>query len=246
MIRLLVFDIDGVLTDGEAQALDLALMAQLAAMNRAARANPDLPAVTLCTGRPAPYVEVMLQAIDGHLPGVFENGAGLYFPDGYRFVPNPALNGRLDMRTVRQRLEEALVPTGRAFFQPGKEYTLTLFAEKPAETPQLAGWATAALGNLSNAVSLVYSTSCLNVLPAGIHKGSGIAFLGESVGISPAEMLGVGDSDVDLPFLALVGHPAAPANAVPAVKALAEYVAAAPTSQGVREILAHYGLSDPL
>ena len=242
-IRLLVFDIDGVLTEGEAQALDLALLAQLAQMNRAARKNPALPAVTLCTGRPAPYVEVMLQAIDGHLPGVFENGAGLYFPDGYRFVANPALDGGVDMRAVRACLEEMLVRPGRAFFQPGKEYTLTLFAENPNKTGRLHEWATEALGPLGDAVSLVYSTSCLNVLPAAVDKAKGIAFLGESVGVAPEAMLGVGDSDVDLPFLALVGHAAAPSNAVPAIKALAEYVASERTAAGVREILVHYELA---
>ncbi|MCI0395616.1 MAG: Cof-type HAD-IIB family hydrolase [Chloroflexi bacterium] len=241
-IRLLVFDIDGVLTGGEAQALDLELLGRLAAMNRAARQNPALPAVTLCTGRPAPYLEVMLQAIDGHLPGVFENGAGLYFPDGYRFVRNPALDGRTDMRAVRQRLEERLVRTGLAFFQPGKEYTLTLFAEEPAETHRLDSWATEALGPLSQTVKLVYSTSCLNVLPAGVDKGQGIAYLSQSLGIPPEAMLGVGDSDVDLPFLALVGHRAAPANAAPAVKQLADYVASRPASAGVREILDHWRL----
>ena len=243
MIRLLVFDIDGVLTDGEAQALDLPLLAQLADMNRAARAGAQLPPVTLCTGRPAPYVEVMLQAIDGHLPGVFENGAGLYFPRGYRFVRNPAVDGQTDMHTVRQQLQEGLVNSGFAFFQPGKEYTLTLFAEDPADTPLLESRATEALGPLSEAVSLVYSTSCLNVLPAGIDKAQGIVFLGEETGVSPQQMLGVGDSDVDIPFLTLVGHAAAPANAVPAVKALAQFVAGKATSAGVREILEHYDLN---
>ena len=72
-IRLLVFDIDGVLTDGEAQPLDLRLMEQLTQMNRAARQDSARPAVTLCTGRPGPYVEIMLQAIDGHVPGLLED-----------------------------------------------------------------------------------------------------------------------------------------------------------------------------
>jgi HAD superfamily hydrolase (TIGR01484 family) len=241
-IQLLVFDIDGVLTDGEAKPLDLPLLAQLANMNQAARRRSHLPSVTLCTGRPAPYVEMMLQAIDGHLPAIFENGAGLYIPDGYRFLPHPELLGAESrMQTVRARLESNLVQTGAAYFQPGKEYSLTLFADNPGDTDKLFEQAALALGSLRPAVDLVYSSSCLNVLPHGIHKGKGVQFLAAQLGIHPADMLGVGDSDVDTQFLALVGHSAAPANANPQVKEIVQYVAPRATSDGVRDILAHFG-----
>jgi hydroxymethylpyrimidine pyrophosphatase-like HAD family hydrolase len=56
-------------------------------------------------------------------------------------------------------------------------------------------------------------------------------------------MLGVGDSDVDLPFLQTVGYAAAPSNANTAVKQLAHYISPYPTSAGVRDILRHFGLS---
>lgn len=240
-IRLVLLDIDGVVTEGEARPLDLGLLRDLAALNRAAREDPGRPAVTLCTGRPAPYLEVMLQAIDGHLPGIFENGAGLYLPQGYRFVPHPDLPPD-GIAEVRRRLEAGPVRAGRAYFQPGKEYTLTLFATDPADTPRLGEWARQALGDLAERVDLVFSTSCLNILPRGVDKGRGVEFLAQTVGCPPAAMLGVGDSDVDLPFLERVGHPAAPANANPEVKARAEYVSPYPTSQGVRDILRHYGV----
>ncbi len=239
-IRLLVFDVDGVLSEGEAQAIDLDLMAELAAQNRAARRNPALPAITLCTGRPAPYVEVLLQAIDGHLPGIFENGAGLYMPQGYQFLAHPAVADGTDIRAIRERLDATLVQSGKAYFQPGKEYSLTLFATDPSDTAQLAGWTTTALGHLNDGVDLVYSTSCLNILSREIDKGKGIQFLASQTGVQPAEMLGVGDSDVDLPFLKVVGASAAPDNANPAVKAIVHYISPYRTVQGVRDILKHF------
>lgn len=241
-IRLILFDIDGVLTFGEAKPLDLELLGRLAHMNHLARADPTRPAVTLCTGRPAPYVEVMLQAIDGHVPGIYENGAGLYIPADYQFVPHPLVEGASNLRMVRQRLEEGLVRSGRAFFQPGKEHSLTLFAHNPAETNRLETWAATALGSLRESVELVYSTSCLNVLPRGVNKGKGVELLAERTGYAPEEMLGVGDSDVDLQFLALVDHSAAPANAIPEIKRLVQYVAPRQASDGVRDILDHFGL----
>jgi hydroxymethylpyrimidine pyrophosphatase-like HAD family hydrolase len=191
-IRLLVFDIDGVLTDGEARALDLGLLQELAALNRRARADASQPAVTVCTGRPAPYVEVLLQAIDGHLPGVYENGAGLYVPETYRFLPHPALDGRQPMGEVRRRLTETLVHSGFAYFQPGKEHTLTLFASNPAETPLLRDEATAALGELAQELDFLYSPSCLNILPRGMQKWRGIEFLASYSGYDPAGDAGRG------------------------------------------------------
>jgi HAD superfamily hydrolase (TIGR01484 family) len=240
-IDLIVFDIDGVLTEGEAQALDLPLLDTLAAMNRRARQQPGHTAVTLCTGRPAPYVELMLQAIDGHLPAIFENGAGLYVPHGYRFLSHPDV-GLHGMEAVRQRLGETLIASGFAYIQPGKEFTLTIFATDPADTPKLDAAATQALGDLCQSVDLVYSSSCLNILPRGIHKGRGIEFLAAETGISPSHMLGVGDSDVDLPFLAAVGLSAAPNNANDAAKACVQYISPYRRADGVRDILRHFGI----
>lgn len=214
-------------------------------MNLTARAEPGRPAVTLCTGRPAAYLEVFLQAIDGHLPGIYENGAGMYLPGNYRFVPHPELQAHLgSFERIKPRLRETLVATGFAYFQPGKEYSLTLFANDPANTRLLEPRAREALGDLADRVDLVYSSSCLNVLPRGVDKGKGLALLADTVEIDPGRMLGVGDSDVDLPFLARVGTSAAPSNANAEVKQLVGYVASLPTADGVREILTHFGLQE--
>jgi hydroxymethylpyrimidine pyrophosphatase-like HAD family hydrolase len=242
-IRLLLFDVDGVLTEGEARPLDLALLADLSAINQAARLDPSRPAVTLCTGRPAPYVEVMLQAIDGHLPAVFENGCGLYLPSGYRFLAHPLLaGGGQAFAVARERLRTALVDTGQVFFQPGKDYSLSLFPLNGLAADEIRPLAEAALGPAGETVSLVFSFSCLNVVPRGVDKGQGLRFLCDQAGYRLDEVLGVGDSDVDLPFLALAGYSAAPANANPAVKDIVDYVSPYPTAAGVRDILRHFGL----
>ena len=241
-LRLIVFDIDGVLTDGEAEPWDLGLMAELAALNRAARLDGRTPAVTLCSGRPEPYVDAMLQAIDGHLPAIFESGAGLYDPAGYRFLPNPSLGSGSRMRQARQRLTRALVRPGHASIQPGKEYSLSLFPTELTPLEALKPLATEALGPLVERLDLVYSASCLNVMPAGIDKAGGLYFLAQVTGIPLAAMLAVGDSAVDVPMLTIAGYSAAPANAAPAIQRLVQYVAPSPAAQGVREILAHFGI----
>ena len=246
-IRLLVFDVDGVLTEGEARSLDLALFRQLAEINRRARQDPASPAATVCTGRPAPYAEVILQAIDGHVPAVYENGAGLYVPQEYRFLTHPSLDGvgalGGHVAEVRTRLANTLVRRGFAYFQPGKEYSLSLFAVDPQQTSLLQDEAVAALGDLCDGVDFMYSPSCLNIVPRGMHKWKGIEFLGSYSGYSPQEMLGVGDSDGDLPFLSNVGYSAAPANANEAVKEIVDYVSPQRASDGVRDILRHFAIA---
>ena len=77
---------------------------------------------------------------------------------------------------------------------------------------------------------------------SGVDKGKGIEFLAHQVEIPLANMLGVGDSDVDLPFLQLVGHSASPSNGNSNVKDMVEYVSEEATSEGVREILTHFKL----
>lgn len=241
-IRLVVLDIDGVLTDGESQPLDLAMLQLLAEMNVAAQRDVNRPAVTLCSGRPAAYVEALLQAIAAHLPGIYENGAGLFVPHPYGFHPHPQLADDDAFHEVRDRLESELVKNGMAFVQPGKVHSLTLFAEDPSKTSLLRKQAEDALGTLVEKVELTYSTSCLNVLPRGMDKGKGLEFLAETLDIGLEDMLGVGDSDVDLPFLAIIGHRAAPENANADVKQLVDYVSPEATSQGLHDILQHYGL----
>ena len=241
-IRLIVLDIDGVMTGGETHALDLSLLQSLAELNRIARTNNNQPAVTICSGRPAPYVEALLQGMDGHVPAVFENGAGLYVPNGYQFLPHPDILENSHILAVRQRLGETVVREGLAYFQPGKDYSLSLFAYQPADTPQLKGWVEAALGSLTLTVDLVYSVSCLNILLKGSNKAKGVEFLAASTGIQLDEMLGVGDSEVDLEFLTGVGYSAAPENAVKSVKDVVDYVSPFQTSAGVRDILTHFGI----
>ena len=138
--------------------------------------------------------------------------------------------------------ELCIVNTGQAYFQPGKDHTLTLFATNPAETNQLESWVADALGPLRDSVELVYSIFCLNILPRGIDKGKGLTFLAEVTDYVTEEMLGVGDSNVDPPFLLLIGYSAAPANAIQTVKDMVHYVAPRPTSDGVRDILNHFGI----
>src|SRR5438132_8115053 len=110
MIRLLVVDIDGVLSLGEAAPFDGTVLQRLAAVNDRARHDPTHLATTLCTGRPAPYVEVLTQVIHG-------------FKWHHSLTPTV----HMQLMQLHSLLYDAFVATGRAFFQPGKSASFSLF-----------------------------------------------------------------------------------------------------------------------
>lgn len=241
-IRLAILDVDGCLTPGEAQPWDFDVLAYVRALNRRARTGEPVPAVTLCTGRQEPYVEVLMQAIDAYLPGIFENGCGLYFPDGYRFVLHPSISteARQALFRARSTLQREVADARLGYFQPGKEASLTLYPLPGITVRALYRAIQAVLGNERDLFTLRESASCVDLTPHGVDKGAGVRWLSEETGIPLAQMGGVGDSTSDLEFLRLVGRSAAPANATGPVRAAVEYVSPHADGQGVVDILEHW------
>jgi HAD superfamily hydrolase (TIGR01484 family) len=241
-VTLVVIDVDGCLTPGEAGDWNWDALQAIREMNARARQGLDTPAVTLCTGRQEPYVEVLMQAIGGYLPCIYENGAGLYFPDGYRFAEHPAITVtvREALMAAKKTLYTQLISPGLGYFQPGKEVSLTLYPLPGTTVERLRQLAAEALAPFDGLLIIQASVSCVDVTPAGIDKGQGVRWLSEHVGIALAHMGGIGDSPSDLKFLELVGHSAAPANAAAEVKRRAEYLSPYQNGDGVVDILHHW------
>ncbi|MCC7165308.1 MAG: HAD family phosphatase [Anaerolineae bacterium] len=239
-LRVVVTDIDGCLTPGEGGAWDFDVLRFVAALNRRARAGDAPFAVTLCTGRQQPYVEAMMQAIDGHLPAIYENGAGLYFPHPYRFVAHPAITPTAlgQLAEIRRVLQTEMVERGLAQLQPGKELSLTLYpAREPLSLAELAERARAVLGGTLNGFVLYASVSSVEILAAGINKGAGVEWLARELDLSLSSFGGIGDAPADLTFLSKLRSSAAPANATADVRASVQYTSPYSDARGVRDIL---------
>jgi hypothetical protein len=214
-----------------------------------------VPAVTLCTGRQEPYVEVLMQAIGAYLPGIYENGCGLYLPDAYRFVEHPSITApmRAAMTAAKATLQRQVVGPGLGYFQPGKEASLTIYPLPGTGVQHLYQAVVDALGCLPSASSVndghhpgvsslavQASVSCVDVTPAGIDKGAGVRWLSEEIDLPLAHMGGIGDSASDLKFMRLLSRSAAPANAAAEVKATVDYVSPYEDGDGVVDILNHW------
>ena len=232
-------DVDGVITPGEGQRADLDVLAQLAVTNRRALDDPLVPALALCTGRQAPYVELMAQMIGTFLPCIFEHGAGLFFPAAFRYAFDESLGHDYAARlaALRAALHEPLLASGLAFVQPGKEATMTLYPLGDTTLEHVLVEAQRAVSLHAADWNVARNVHGIEVRPPGIDKARGARRLASALGLPLPSMAGVGDSDPDLSFLRLVGFSAAPANATPAVKQAVAYVARAPFGQGLIEIL---------
>lgn len=243
-MKLIVLDCDGVLSWGEAAPFNLQLFARLAALNRRARQGEDVPAVTLNTGRPSPYVEAVMQAINGWQPALYESGAGLYYPQSYQFETTPLFDAmRKDsLQKLLLEIDQAVVKNGKAYWQPGKSVCYTLFAHPPLTVADFIGDVEAIAARYSGRFQVAQAKLALNIHPTGINKGSGLEWLAQVTGIAVTDMGGVGDTSGDVDFLRLVGHPAAPANATDEVKQVAQYVSPNVDAEGLQDILDHWSL----
>ena len=77
---------------------------------------------------------------------------------------------------------------------------------------------------------------------AGVDKASGIARVGQTLGVNPANMVAVGDSYNDLPMLEACGFSVAMGNAPPEVKDAAEFVAPSVAEDGLAVAINEYVL----
>jgi hydroxymethylpyrimidine pyrophosphatase-like HAD family hydrolase len=237
-IRVALVDIDGVVTPGEGRQADLAVLSRLRELNAAAASDPFVPAIALCTGRQAPYVEVFAQLTGTFLPSIFEHGAGLFVPSPFRYIFHPSLPSAIYARLVaiRTALRPELLEPGRAFIQPGKEATVTIYPLGATTVDNVLAHARLALGGFSD-FAIVQNTTCVEVLPVGIDKAAGLRWLASELSLAPATFAGVGDAETDLGFLRLVGWSAAPANSVAAVTSAVHYVSPRANGSGLVDIL---------
>jgi hydroxymethylpyrimidine pyrophosphatase-like HAD family hydrolase len=220
------------------------VLQRLAAINTAARRDPCVPAIALCTGRQAPYVELMAQLIGVFLPCIFEHGAGLFFPTTFLYEFDrrlgPDYAGRL--AKLRAALDQPLIQSGRAFVQPGKEATMTLYPTGvlgETSVDQLTALVEAVVARVAPEYGVARNVYGVEVRPRGIDKGTGARRLAALLEIPLRALAGVGDSDPDLAFLDnCVGLSAAPSNATPTVRQHVMYVASASFGEGLLEIVA--------
>ncbi|OQC06144.1 MAG: Stress response protein YhaX [Candidatus Hydrogenedentes bacterium ADurb.Bin101] len=76
----------------------------------------------------------------------------------------------------------------------------------------------------------------MNIDLKGVTKGAAVDSLIEQLGLNRESVAGIGDTLGDMSIREAVGFFACPANAVPGLKAVADYVSPFPDVQGMLDI----------
>lgn len=93
-------------------------------------------------------------------------------------------------------------------------------------------------------LQVIFNKGAVMVLPTGVNKATGLQAALFELGLSPHNVVGVGDAENDHAFLALCECSAAVANAVPALKDRADLVTKGDHGAGVVELIARMMKSD--
>lgn len=120
-------------------------------------------------------------------------------------------------------------PIFQAMYMAEKD-ALDVFQENQAEA-------------LSKTFSTVRSQSYIfEAMPKGVTKASALAKLSAELGLSPDEVMAIGDADNDLEMLEFAGISVAMGNASESVKAVAKYETASCDEAGVARAIEKYAL----
>ncbi len=235
-------DVDGCLTSEESVAFENEDFERLSALLRSSnRGAGPFPPMTLCTGRPQPYVEVLMKIFDIRVPAICENGAVLYsLAENHAWYgPGVTREKVHGLRLVREFIESRLLPDhDGALIQFGKEAQISVFSPEPELLPKLIDPIAAyiqeeGLPPLDMKASHYY----LNISMDGVTKGSALEWLMNDLGVGSGECAGIGDTTGDIPIREAVGFFGCPSNSQEGLKELADYISPFPEVRGTLDIL---------
>lgn len=241
-VKWIIADIDGCITPEESVAWDLESFWELARLSRdASEGRGRIAPMTLCTGRPQPYVEVLAKLLDIRAPIICENGAVLYtmHDNRSRYGPGVTNEKMLGLRALRAFLETEVLPDyPDVLYQFGKEAHMSVFSQKPELFNEITARITEFVERRGGPdVDITPSHYYLNISMRGVDKGRALHALCRELGVEKGDVAGIGDTEGDLPLRDAVGFFACPNNAKPAIKEAADYVSPFPTLEGVLDIL---------
>jgi hydroxymethylpyrimidine pyrophosphatase-like HAD family hydrolase len=235
---LVVCDIDGCLTPEGLEEVDRGALGRIADYNLRARDSGDRPELTLCSGRPQPYVEALSRFLGIGVPCIAENGVWLYDPSSNAYRIDPGISERdfAAVADITRWMRERYGGSGAAI-QPGKTASVSLYHADHhwlvARLDEIASHCRAEGYPLRVSMSWFY----INCDLAHVSKATGIDRLLAGTALPRARLAGIGDTMGDVAIRERVAHFACPANADERLRALADYVSPHEVAEGVVDIL---------
>lgn len=223
MIKLFVTDLDGCIST-PFKTPDWALLSEIRRLNEQHVHDRAVPPLTICSGRPQPYVEAVAQWLNVQHPAGFEN-AGIYNVKRNELELLPVFNEEAarQVNELKEWLQQEIIGqhSGMILEFTKKMDAGIIHSDKEAIDEAYLGIKDYVTEHYP--LFEVHKTDVsVNVILANNNKRNGILKLCELMDIDPQEVAYIGDSSGDIPGLKLVGEPYAPLNASDAVKECAE------------------------
>jgi hydroxymethylpyrimidine pyrophosphatase-like HAD family hydrolase len=237
---LVICDIDGCLAPESSAPMDIDRLRQVAEHNRAALRDQDRPLLTLCSGRPLPFVEALCRTLQNSVaPCVAENGVWLYHPQNNFYDMDPRiLPEHLHAVHEASQLLASLYRAHGVSLQPGKVAAVTLYHPEPMYLQSIVADVRNQLHRRGLPFRVSMTLLYINCDLEHVSKASGIRRLIDYLQVPQTRLAGIGDTTSDLAIADNVAFFGCPANALNEVKERATYVAAQEEIAGVLEILA--------
>ncbi len=225
MIKLFITDLDGCIST-PFKTPDWDLLSQIRRLNEQSAHDMAVPSLSICSGRPFPYVEAVAQwlGLDNHV--VFES-AGVYelATNKIRLLPAFDEEAAQHVRELKQWLHDEIVPLHDGliieFTKKMDAGIIHLDTNVIQEIyPKVSEYVRENYPRFE-----VHDTDVsINIILAENNKRNGILELCEVLDLSPEEVAYIGDSSGDIPGLKTVGRAFAPLNAADAVKEQAQVI----------------------
>lgn len=233
-------DNDGCLTPEDASPFDAETLARIAGRNRRAVNLGEAPVLTICSGRPIPFVEAMCRLLGNDaLPAIGENGAWLFDPRTNAMELDPRIDAAAlgAVCECERWVERELGPEG-VCIQPGKHASVSLWHPDPVrlrETirPRVEARRDAERWPIRVSMTWFYINCDLEF----ISKGTAIDRLIARERLDTTRLAGIGDTASDIAIAERVAWFGCPANAAPEARARAHAVAELPEARGVLQLL---------
>jgi hydroxymethylpyrimidine pyrophosphatase-like HAD family hydrolase len=247
-LRLIVCDNDGCLLPEEPSSIAFEPLRPIAEYNKSAfTPGSPLPPLTICTGRPAPFVELLLRFLNClTIPAVCEHGVLTYSLAENHAKRDPSITEahsrmlqelRTWMRTDHPDwiLEAGKEGTVSVYVPGGADHALDTRREEIAAKVIAEGWP------MIVGQTVTYVNTTLN----HVNKATALQRVFKELSVEPEHVLAIGDTAGDLVMADLCGYFACPANAEPAVRDRADYVSPFEITEGVVDILEQFTGFDP-
>ena len=236
---LVICDIDGCLSPESHAPLNDAALGQLADHNRLAVEQRDRPLVTLCSGRPIPFVECLCRLLQNTVvPCIGENGVWVWRPTDNSLECDPAISeDHLEVVHEARKLLRSLYHAQGVVQQPGKTASVALYHPEPDFLRSIMPSIEEAFRNRGWPLRVSMTWFYINCDLEHVNKGTAIDRLLRETGIDPQRTAGIGDTMGDRFIAERVAWFGCPANAEPEIQGRANVVSSQTEVAGVLDLI---------